>query len=139
MQAAQPRAQILADLGIERTERLVEQQNLRINGERAGQGHALALATRELVGIAGLKSRQAHYFQKIVDLFLDFGLRLLADLQAEGDVVANSQMLERRIVLEDEPDAASLRRYLSHVTPVDRDSAGIGQIQARDCAQQGRL
>ena len=48
VQAAQPAAQLLANLGIERTEGFVEQQHLGLHRERARQGDALALATREL-------------------------------------------------------------------------------------------
>lgn len=43
VQAAQPPAQLLAHLGIERAERLVEQQYARLHRQRARQGNALAL------------------------------------------------------------------------------------------------
>ena len=75
----------------------------------------------------------------MVDLLLDLDLGTLADLEAERDVVAHGQMLERRIVLEDEADTAPLRRDVRHVAPVDRDGAGVGQVQAGDGPQQGRL
>ena len=52
VQAAQPRAQLLAHAGVERAERLVEQQHARLHGERAGQRHALALAAGELRRVA---------------------------------------------------------------------------------------
>ena len=50
VQAAQPRPQLRADLRVERAERLVEQQHPRLDRERAGERHALALAAGELVG-----------------------------------------------------------------------------------------
>ena len=43
---------LVAQFGIERRERLVEQQHLRPLDQRAGQRHALALAARHLVGLA---------------------------------------------------------------------------------------
>ena len=43
---------LLAQLLVERAERLVEQQQLRLLGERAGERHALALAARELMRLA---------------------------------------------------------------------------------------
>ena len=52
VQAAQPLAQLAAHLRVERAERLVEQQHLRLHGERAGERHALQLAARELRGVA---------------------------------------------------------------------------------------
>jgi hypothetical protein len=47
---AQPAAQFLAHLGVERAERLVEQQHARLDRQRAGQRHALALAAGKLAG-----------------------------------------------------------------------------------------
>jgi hypothetical protein len=48
---------VLAQLQIERRERLVEQQHRRLDGKRAGDGDALTLAAGEfarfLVGLAG--------------------------------------------------------------------------------------
>ena len=53
VQPAQPVAQLLADLGVERAERLVEQQHRRLDRERAGQRHPLPLAAGELRRAAG--------------------------------------------------------------------------------------
>jgi hypothetical protein len=50
VQPPQPAPQLLAHLGVERAERLVEQQHLRLDRQRAGQRHALALAAGELEG-----------------------------------------------------------------------------------------
>jgi hypothetical protein len=50
VQAAQPAAQLLAHLGVQRAEGLVQQQHLGLDRQRAGQGDALALAARELRG-----------------------------------------------------------------------------------------
>ena len=58
VEAAQPRAQLLADGRVERAERLVEQHHLRLDRERAGERHALALAARELRGVAVARSRR---------------------------------------------------------------------------------
>ena len=44
VQFQQPTAQIAAHLGVERAERLVEQKHARLDGERPGERHALALA-----------------------------------------------------------------------------------------------
>ena len=52
VEAAQPVAQLLADLRVERAEGLVEQQHLRLDRERPGQRHALALPARELRRVA---------------------------------------------------------------------------------------
>ena len=48
VQAAQPLAELLAHLGVEGAERLVEEQHLGLDGEGARQRHALPLPTGEL-------------------------------------------------------------------------------------------
>lgn len=45
------RTQILADLGVERAERFVQQQQLRLNGKRAGQGDPLLLSAGQRLRI----------------------------------------------------------------------------------------
>ena len=52
VETAQPVAQLLPHAGVERAERLVEEQHLGLNGERARERHALPLPARELRGIA---------------------------------------------------------------------------------------
>ncbi len=56
---AQPLAQVLADLGIEGAEGLVDQQHARLNGERPGERDSLALAARQLRRITVPKSWRA--------------------------------------------------------------------------------
>ena len=48
-------------------------------------------------------------------------------------------MLERRVVLEDEADAALLRRHAGRVLAGDEDLAGVGLLEPGDHAQQRRL
>ena len=60
-------AQRDADLGVERRQRFVQQQHLRLDGERAGERHALLLAARELEGIAPAELRQLDELQHLLD------------------------------------------------------------------------
>ena len=60
MQAAQPIAQILADIRIQRAERLVKQQHLWVHRYCPGQCQALTLTTRELVGIPIAETGKAY-------------------------------------------------------------------------------
>ena len=48
VQLTKPAPQLLAHLGVERAERLVEQQNARLDGERTRERDALALAAGQL-------------------------------------------------------------------------------------------
>ena len=139
VQAAQPRPQIFADLGVERTERFVQEQHLRVHRESAGERHALALPAGELTGVTGLEAGEADDLEQVVDLLLDLRLGSLADLQPETDVVPHGEVLERGVVLEHEPDAATLGRHTGDVLPLDRDGAGVRLIEARDGPKQGGL
>ena len=112
VELAQPAAQLLAHLGVERAERLVEQQHPRLDRERAGQRDALALAAGELAGIAVLPGPSSWTrSSRSVDAAADLALRpgALAPRphpQAEGDVVEHGHVAEQRVVLEDEADMA---------------------------------
>ena len=110
VQVAQPQAQLRAHLGVEGAEGLVEQQHLGLDGQGAGQGHALALAARELGRVALAEVGQAHQLEQLVHPGLDLGLGAVADLEAEGHVAPHREVAERRVVLEAEADAAAARR-----------------------------
>ena len=57
VQPAEPGAQLVADLGVERTERLVEQQDLGPRRQRPRQRHPLALARRRAARDSARRSR----------------------------------------------------------------------------------
>ena len=119
VEAAQPRAQLLADAGVERAERLVEQQHLRLDGQRAGERHPLALAAGELARVALAEVAEADEVQQLLHAGLDLVLRALLDGQAEADVVGHRHVLERGVVLEDEADLAALRRVVGDLLAAD--------------------
>ena len=139
VQPAQPLPQVGAHLGVEGAERLVEEQHLGVDREGPGQGHPLALAAGELGRVAVLEPVEPDDLEQVVDLARDLGLGPLADGQPEGDVVAHGHVLERRIVLEDEPDAALLRGDAGDVAAADDDASAVELLEPGDRAQQRRL
>ena len=83
-------------MGIERRERLVEEEDARVAGERPREGDALALAAREL-GRARLREvRDLEALEVLVDPVP----------AAVGDVLAHRHVREEGVLLEDEADAA---------------------------------
>ncbi|MNW60809.1 hypothetical protein D3C74_388290 [compost metagenome] len=66
-QLAQPRTQLLADLGIDRGKGLIEQQQLRLGRQSAGKGNPLALPPRQLMRIAVLESPQPGQLDQLHD------------------------------------------------------------------------
>src|SRR5262249_40996426 len=83
VQAAQPVAQLGPHAGVEGAERLVEQEDTRLRGERAGESHALPLAARELGGIAVGEARELDELEQLVDALADLLLGPLADRERE--------------------------------------------------------
>ena len=75
MQRAQPLPQFLAHLGVERAERLVEQQNARLDRQRTRQRDALALAAGQLARIAAGKPVELHQIEQFLDAGADRRLR----------------------------------------------------------------
>ena len=77
--------------------------------------------------------------EQFVDLGVDVLLGTLTDLESERDVVAHRQVLERRVVLKHEADAASLGRQVGDVLAGDHHRAAVEVFEAGDRPQQGRL
>jgi hypothetical protein len=71
VEPAQPAAQLLAHLGIERAEGLVEQQHPRLHRQRPGQRDALALAAGELRRKAVGDPVELHQLEQLGHLGLD--------------------------------------------------------------------
>src|SRR5207253_11426520 len=99
----------LAQLRVEVREWLVEEQDLRLDDERAGDGHALLLAAGELIRLTIAEPSEADELQGLVDLLCDVGLAPALQAQAIPGVVPNGQVREEGVVLEDHRRAALVR------------------------------
>ena len=130
---------LLAQLVVERGERLVEQQHLRLRRERARQRHALLLAAGDLAGASVLQLLHVDELQHRVDACLDLGLRLAQHLQAKADVVGHRHVREQRVGLEDGVDRPLERRQRRDVLAVEQDFAVGRIVEAGDQPQQRRL
>ena len=112
MDFAQPLAQFLAHLRIERSERLVEQQHFGFDGERPSQRHALPLPPRKLLRIALFEPAELHQVEQFHGAAADFACGRACgarpDLQPERDVFKHRHVAEQRIGLEHEADIALL-------------------------------
>jgi hypothetical protein len=125
-----PEAQ--ADLGVEGGERLVEEEDLGLTGEGARQGHALLLAARELVGVAGLQAGQACQRHHLGDPLAQAPLRPARHAQAEGDVLPHRHGGEEGVRLEDDAHTPAPRGHAVDHVFVEEDLAGVGNLEAGD-------
>ncbi len=98
MQPAEPAAEVFPHLGVERPERLVQQEDLRLHRQRAGEGNALLLPARELRGIAVGQRFELHQPQQfqhaLADIRLGRPLRARAHAEAKGDVLEHAEVAE---------------------------------------------
>ena len=74
-----------------------------------------------------------------MDLFVNFVLRNLPELQAEGHIVVNRHMRVQRVVLKDHRDIAVLRFDLVHFLVVDKQRTPAYFFESRDHTQRRRF
>ena len=139
VQAAQPVAQLDPHLRVERAERLVEQQHLRLDRQRARERHPLPLPARQLRRVALAEAVELDQRQELGDLAAPLLLRHLADAEPEGDVRLDGHVLEERVALEHEAEAALLGRQARHVGVAEQHLAGVGLLEPGDHPQHRRL
>ncbi len=75
LQAHHLESRALAQLAVERRQRLVEQQNLGSLDQGAGERHALALTTGKLRGLAGAEAVEPDQRERFGDACRDLALR----------------------------------------------------------------
>jgi hypothetical protein len=95
-----------AQLGVQVGQGLVEQEHLRLANDGAAHGHALALATGQLLGLAIEQVRQFQRLRHLGHTGLDLIRRHLGDLEAIGHVVEHAHVRVERVVLEHHGDVA---------------------------------
>src|SRR5581483_1945775 len=112
--------------------------------ERARQRHPLLLAAGQLARIALAVAWQLDEGQRLGHAPPDLGLRCVLHAEAEGHVLAHRAMREQRVVLEDQADAAPVRRHAGdrragngHVAGIGLDEAGHGPQARRLAAARG--
>ena len=84
MQAAHLELQVLAQLLVERAQRLVHQQQARLEDDGAGERHPLLLAAGELARIALAVARQMNQLERLADQLRPLRLGDAALLQRES-------------------------------------------------------
>ena len=133
---------LVAQLGVEIGQRLVEQQNARLGRDGAGDRDALLLAAGELPRIARRRSRRAG---RAPSASLDAPRRVsardtLSAARPKATFSNTRQMRKQRIGLEDEADAALVRRQAGDVVAAPiRMRPWLGSIEPGDHAQDRGL
>ena len=143
VQCSQPAPQILAYPGVQRTERFIQQQNLRLHGQGPGQRDPLLLPAGQLRRVAlGQMSQLDHFQQRtyaLANLCRRGSLTGGQYIQAEGHVLRHGHMPEQRVMLEYEADPALADMQAGDVFAMEQDAPLVGCLQPGDDAQQGGL
>jgi hypothetical protein len=139
LQALELDLHLLAQLQIERGQRLVQQQYVRPVHEGARQRDTLLLAPAQLRRIAAAHLGKVDEVEKLVDQLLHFRFGHLLATQAEGYVVEDLQMRKECIALEHHVDRPAVRRRVRVVFALEQDRALVGDFKAGDDSQQRAL
>jgi hypothetical protein len=140
-QVAQLDAHLLAQLGVEVGQRLVQQHDRGAAHQGAGDGHALLLAARKLRGAARGQRAQAHHVQRLGHAPSRLVGRQLHDVQREGHVLSHRHVRPDGIGLEHHGDVARVRGHMGlggrveHALRADGDAARGRRLQAGHAAQ----
>jgi hypothetical protein len=142
-QPLEPGQQLGLARGVQRGQRLVHQQQARAGGQRAGDGHALALAARQAGGPARQQVADAQQLDGLLQRHAPLGGRHAAP--AEVQVALHRQVREQAGLLEHHAQRAAVRGppdagrvVLPHLA-AHRDVAAGRPCQAGDAAQQRGL
>jgi len=128
-----------AQLQIECTEWLVEQQHLGLVDQSARDGNALALASTELINLAPTIAVKPDQLQHRSELPFDFSARHALHLEPERDISLDRQVREQREMLKHHIGATLIGRIGCNIAAVDADFALIGRLKPADNPQQRRL
>ena len=139
MERLQLPAELGAELLVERRERLVEQEQVGLEDERAGQGDALLLTTGELPRRAVGEVGQVDEVERLAHPRRGLGPGDAADLERKADVVRHGQMREQGVTLKDHAEVAALRRQMGDHALVDEDVAGRRLDEPGDRHEDRRL
>src|ERR1700736_6886785 len=91
---------LLAELGIEIAEWLVEQQQIWFGDDRAGDRHALLLPPAQLRGQPLLQALQADETQGVVGTLLPFCGGVVPDPQTANELIGDVAVWPRRPILK---------------------------------------
>ena len=139
LQALELGLHLLAKLQVERPERLVEQQDLRLINERACEGDALLLAARELRRSAIGERFELDEVEHLERPLAPFRGGNPPYAEPISNVVRDVHVRKERVVLEHGIDVALEGRNVGDVDTVEQHLPAVRVIEARDQPQTGRL
>ena len=128
-----------AQLGVKVGERFVEQEHLRLFHDGPANGDPLALAARQLAGLAVKVGFQLQNAGSIGNPALAVGLGEVVDLHPEIHVLSHRHVRVQRVGLEHHRNVAVAGGNAGHLAVADVDRAARNLLQPRDGPQKRGL
>ena len=129
-------AQRIAQLCVEVGQGLVEQKQVRLHDDGAGERHALLLPARKLARHAAGEAGQGADVERVGDPRLLFGLRHILHAQAEAQILLHRHMGKQGVGLEHHGDVAPLGRQHVDTLPGQADLAAALLADAHEDPQE---
>jgi len=139
LQALELGLHFLAQLQVERAERLVEQQHARLVDQGPRQCHPLLLSAGKLVRSAIAEFAEADEVEHLQCTLAAIRRRDAAHPGPVGHVLGDRHVRKERVVLEHRVDVALVRRRVRDVAAVKQDAPVVRTVETSDQAQAGRL
>ena len=122
---------VLAELEVQRAQRLVQKKDLRPVHDGPGDGHPLLLAAGEGIHRALAIAGQVDQGQGFLHPLRELRLRHLGDAQAKGHVLEDIHVGEERVFLKYGVDLPFVGRNIVDAFAVKEDLAGGGLPETR--------
>ena len=135
LNALQLNAHLLAQLQVERAERLIKQKHCGAIHQCTRKGDALRLSARELRRLALLVADQLYEFERFANATRDLVTLDARTTKAEGNVFKDGEMREERVALEDGVDVALVGGEEGDVFTLQLNEAARRLLEAADHAQ----
>jgi hypothetical protein len=135
------RPELLAQLGVEIRQGLVEKEKAGVEDQGTGQGDPLLLAPGESAGVLVTEPGQPDHGEHFLDAGADLRSRPLPYLEGVGHVLRHRHVGPDRVRLEDQAYVPPFGRHddpvggRGHGLAVDGDEPGLGLLETRDAAQ----
>ena len=139
VQPHQPLAKFLPNLGVDRPQRFIQEQDAGFGGQSAGNRHPLTLPAGELMRKSLLQFLKAEQFQQFCDARFGVGGFPFLNLQSKGNVLEHSHVLEQRVILKNKTDVPLLDFDIVDPLPAHEDVAVGGHFQSSNQAQHSRF
>ena len=117
------------EFGVKGGGRLIKEQDVRVHAQGSGNGNSLLLSAGELVGVIVFFVGEAHFFQKLSCLGIDFFFVPLLDFDGGVNNIFNHGKMGKKVkVLEYQADFS-----------IFDDFAGVWGFKTGGAAEQGGL